>query len=168
MDVTHFNPNSPLSKIQALNVLFMKDLLLPSLCLCRIGLRACLASNLVFGAGFELAKMRPSTARSLRTTHTNRLCSRSCATRTLVGSQGFEPQRSRWDTASTARRFRPLSQLPERKLSKIWRKTGDSNAYAPKDTGLASQWDTSYPSLPGTNFKLDLKGSYRLDERHQA
>jgi hypothetical protein len=76
----------------------------------------------------------------------------NCATRTLVGSQGFEPRRSQRDTASTARRFRPLSQLPERKLSKNWRKAGDSNAYVPEDTGLASQWDTSYPSLPGNKL----------------
>ena len=78
--------------------------------------------------------------------------STSCATRTLVGRQGFEPRRSQRDTASTARRFRPLSQLPERKLSKNWRKAGDSNAYVPEDTGLASQWDTSYPSLPGNKL----------------
>jgi hypothetical protein len=37
-------------------------------------------------------------------------------------------------------------------LSKIWRKAGDSNAYVPEDTGLASQWDTSYPSLPGNKL----------------
>src|SRR5207244_8754378 len=43
---------------------------------------------------------------------------------------------------STARRFRPLSQLPKRELSKIWRKAGDSNAYVPRDPGLADQWDT--------------------------
>jgi hypothetical protein len=73
-----------------------------------------------------------------------------CATRTLVGSQGFEPRRSQRDTASTARRFRPLSQLPKCKLSKIWRKAGNSNAYVPRDPGLADQWDTNYPSLPGT------------------
>ena len=33
--------------------------------------------------------------------------------------------------------------------------------------GLADQWDTNYPSLPGTNFNLDLGRNYRLDERHQ-
>ena len=38
------------------------------------------------------------------------------------------------------------------KLSKNWRKAGDSNAYVPEDTGLASQWDTSYPSLPGNKL----------------
>jgi hypothetical protein len=38
-------------------------------------------------------------------------------------------------------------------LSKIWRKAGDSNAYVPRDPGLADQWDTNYPSLPGTNYK---------------
>ena len=64
--------------------------------------------------------------------------------------------------------FGQLSQLPERKLSKNWRKAGDSNAYVPKDTGLASQWDTSYPSLPGKKLQEDLKGDYRLDERHHA
>lgn len=52
-------------------------------------------------------------------------------------------------------------------LSKIWRKAGDSNAYVPRDPGLADQWDTNYPSLPGTNSNLDLEGNYRLDERHQ-
>ena len=93
--------------------------------------------------------------------------STSCATRTLVGSQGFEPRRSQRDTASTAQRFRPLSQLAKHELSKIWRKAGDSNAYVPRDPGLADQWDTNYPSLPGTNFKLELEGNYRLDERHQ-
>jgi hypothetical protein len=93
--------------------------------------------------------------------------STSCATRTLVGSRGFEPRRFQWNTGATARRFRPLSQLPKRELSKIWRKAGDSNAYVPRDPGLADQWDTNYPSLPGTKFKLDLKGNYRLGERHQ-
>jgi hypothetical protein len=39
-------------------------------------------------------------------------------------------------------------------LSKIWRKAGDSNAYVPKDSGLAGQWDTNYPSLPIT-YKAD-------------
>ena len=63
--------------------------------------------------------------------------STSCATRTLVGSRGFEPRRSRWDTGSTARRFQPLSQLPKRELSKIWRKASDSNAYVPRDPGIA-------------------------------
>jgi len=52
-------------------------------------------------------------------------------------------------------------------LSKIWRKAGDSNAYVPRDPGIADQSDTNYPSLPGLNFKLDLEGNYRLDERHQ-
>ena len=51
---------------------------------------------------------------------------------------------------------------PERakhKLSKIWRKAGDSNAYVPKDPGLAGQWDTIYPSLPGSYkcFSLELQ-----------
>jgi hypothetical protein len=38
--------------------------------------------------------------------------------------------------------FQHLSQLPKRDLSKIWRKAGDSNAYVPKDSGLADQRDT--------------------------
>jgi len=42
-------------------------------------------------------------------------------------------------------------------LSKIWRKAGDSNAYVPKDPGLAGQWDANYPSLPGKNYNLNLK-----------
>ena len=46
--------------------------------------------------------------------------------------------------------FGQLSQLPKHELSKIWRKAGDSNAYVPRDPGLADQWDTNYPSLPGT------------------
>ena len=52
-------------------------------------------------------------------------------------------------TGFTAQRFQPLSQLPKHELSKIWRKAGDSNAYVPRDPGLADQWDTNYPSLPG-------------------
>ena len=56
------------------------------------------------------------------------------------------------ETRVTARRFRPLSQLPKRELSKNWRKAGDSNAYVPKDPGLANQWDTNYPSLPGKSI----------------
>ena len=83
--------------------------------------------------------------------------STSCATRTLVGSRGSEPRRSRWDTGSTARRSQPLSQLPKRELSKTWRKADDSNAYVPRDPGLANQWDTNYPSLPGKNYNLDLE-----------
>ena len=47
---------------------------------------------------------------------------------------------SRRVTGATARRFQPLSQLPKRELSKIWRKAGDSNAYVPRDPGLADQW----------------------------
>jgi hypothetical protein len=38
---------------------------------------------------------------------------------------------------------------------KIWRKAGDSNAYVPRDPGLANQWDTNYPSLPGTSSKFE-------------
>ncbi len=70
-------------------------------------------------------------------------------------------------TGSTARRFQPLSQLPKRELSKIWRKAGDSNAYVPRDPGLADQWDTNYPSLPGKNYNIGFRGNYRLGERHQ-
>ena len=46
----------------------------------------------------------------------------------------------------------------QNELSKTWRKAGDSNAYVQRDPGLADQWDTNYPSLPGKNYKLDLKG----------
>ena len=35
----------------------------------------------------------------------------------------------------------------------------DLNAYVLRDPGLADQWDTNYPSLPGTNNKTDLQGS---------
>ena len=69
-------------------------------------------------------------------------------------------------TESTAQRFQPLSQLPKHELSKIWRKAGDSNAYVPKDPGVASQWDTTYPSLPA-KLQITLKGTYKLNERHQ-
>ena len=61
---------------------------------------------------------------------------------------------SRRVTGATARRFQPLGQLPKRELSKIWRKAGDLNAYVPKDRGLANQWDTNYPSLPGTTNRF--------------
>ena len=54
--------------------------------------------------------------------------------------------------------FGQLSQLPKHELSKIWRKAGDSNAYVPRDPGLADQWDANYPSLPGTNFKIGFRG----------
>ena len=60
-------------------------------------------------------------------------------------------------TGATAQRFQPLSQLPKRELSKIWRKAGDSNAYVPWDPGLANQWDTNYPSLPGTTYKWSYR-----------
>ena len=51
-------------------------------------------------------------------------------------------------------------------LSKIWRKAGDSNAYVPKDPGLAGQWDTSYPSLPKSYKTLDLGFiNYRRDTK---
>ena len=78
--------------------------------------------KLVFGARFELATMRLSTARVYRVAPPEH----------LVGSQGFEP----WMfaarvTGATAQRFQPLSQLPKHELSKIWRKAGDSNAYVP-------------------------------------
>ena len=64
---------------------------------------------------------------------------------------------SRRVTESTARRFQPLSQLPKHELSKIWRKAGDLNAYVPRDPGLADQWDTNYPSLPGTTYKWSYR-----------
>jgi hypothetical protein len=64
---------------------------------------------------------------------------------------------SRRVTGFTARCFQPLSQLPKHELSKIWRKAGDSNAYVPRDPGLAGQWDTNYPSLPGTNYKWSYR-----------
>ena len=62
------------------------------------------------------------------------------------------------------RRFQPLSQLPKRELSKIWRKAGDSNAYVPRDSGLADQRDTNYPSLP--ELLKALEGDYRPNEKH--
>lgn len=114
------------------------------------------SSNLVFGARFELATMRPSTARVYQLRHPN------------IGGQ------SRIRTSEIPKGYRVYSAAlsasqptAQSELSKIWRKAGDSNAYVPRDPGLADQWDTNYPSLPGTNFKLDLKGNYRLDERHQ-
>lgn len=70
----------------------------------------------------------------------------------MVGSQGFEP----WMfplrvTGATTRRFLPSQPTAQTHgLSKIWRKAGDSNAYVPRDPGLADQWDTNYPSLPGS------------------
>ena len=102
---------------------------------------------MVFGARFELATMRFSTARVYQLRHPN------------IGGQSRirTLDVSRRVTRSTARRFQPLSQLPKHELSKIWRKAGDSNAYVPRDPGLADQWDTNYPSLPGKNYNLDLK-----------
>src|SRR5205807_10287114 len=82
--------------------------------------------------------------------------STSCATRTLVGSQGFEPRRSQRDTASTARRFRPLSQLPKRELLKIWRKAGDSNAYVPRDLGFSKPVGHQLPEPSGCKLQIDL------------
>ncbi len=100
--------------------------------------------------------MRPSTARVYQLRHPN------------IGGQ------SRIRTSEIPKGYRVYSaalsansaNCPS-ELSKIWRKAGDSNAYVPRDPGLADQWDTNYPSLPGTNFNLDLEGNYRLDERHQ-
>lgn len=112
----------------------------------------------MFGARFELAAMRFSTARVCRLRHPN------------IGGQSRirTLDVSRRVTGSTARRFQPLSQLPKHELSKIWRKAGDSNAYVPRDPGLADQWDTNYPNLPGTNSRCGFEGNYRLSERHQA
>lgn len=62
-----------------------------------------------------------------------------------VAAHGTGP-RGRPDD-STARRFQPLSQLPKHELSKIWRKAGDSNAYVPRDPGLADQWDANCPTF---------------------
>src|SRR5437762_2328955 len=84
-----------------------------------------------------------------------------CATRTLVGSQGFEP----WMfaarvTESTAQRFQPLSQLPKRELSKIWRKAGDSNAYVPQDPWCSKPVGYHLPepsSKTTNNFKGNLQ-----------
>src|SRR5579885_1052600 len=100
--------------------------------------------------------MRPSTARVYQLRHPN------------IGGQ------SRIRTSEIPKGYRVYSATlsasqptAQSELSKIWRKAGDSNAYVPRDPGLADQWDTNYPSLPGTSFKLDLEGNYRLDERHQ-
>jgi hypothetical protein len=122
----------------------------------RPGLRACFSQTWCSGRDSNSQQCGPRPHAST-----------SCATRTLVGSQGFEPRRSQRDTASTARSFRPLSQLPEHELSKIWRKAGDSNAQVPRDPGLADQWDTNYPEPSGYELQFDLEGNYRLDERHQ-
>ena len=111
----------------------------------------------MFGARFELATMRPSTARVYQLRHPN------------IGGQ------SRIRTSEIPKGYRVYSAVlsansancPNANCQRSGGKAGDSNACVPRDPGLADQWDTNYPSLPGTNFKLDLKGNYRLDERHQ-
>ena len=103
---------------------------------------------MVFGARFELATMRFSTARVCQLRHPN------------IGGQ------SRIRTSEIPKGYRVYSaalsansaNCPKHKLSKIWRKAGDSNAYVPRDPGLADQWDTNYPSLPGTKFKIEFRG----------
>ena len=76
----------------------------------------------VFGARFERATMRPSTARVYQLRHPN------------IGGQ------ARIRTSEIPKGYRvysaalsPLSQLPKHELSKIWRKAGDLNAYVPRD-----------------------------------
>ena len=99
---------------------------------------------MVFGARFELATMRLSTARVYQVAPPEHWWAVKDSN---LGDPKGIPRLQRGA-------FGQLSQLPKHELSKIWRKAGDSNAYVPKDPGLADQWDTNYPSLPGTNFKL--------------
>ena len=84
--------------------------------------------------------MRPSTARVYQLRHPNTFGGQS-RIRTSEIPKGYHV----YSAAITAPQ--PTAQ---HELSKIWRKAGDSNAYVPRDPGLADQWDTNYPSLPGT------------------
>src|SRR5258708_29647993 len=80
-------------------------------------------------------------------------------TRGIFGAPGWirtstKPLLRRWPRPVGLRAHIGSGTAPtKRELSKIWRKAGDSNAYVPRDSGLANQWDTNYPSLPGTTDK---------------
>jgi hypothetical protein len=56
--------------------------------------------------------------------------------------QGFELWRFLTNTEAKARCFSASQPTAKRDSSKIWRKAGGSNAYVPKDSGLADQRDT--------------------------
>ena len=93
---------------------------------------------MVFGARFELATMRFSTTRVYQLRHSN--IAGQSRIRTSEIPKGYRV----YSAALSAPQ--PTAQS---ELSKIWREAGDSNAYVPRDPGLADQWDTNYPSLPG-------------------
>src|ERR1700733_9163471 len=94
----------------------------------------------------------------------------NCATRTLVGSQGFEPWRFQWNTGATARSFRPLSQLPKRIVKDLaeGRRLERLCPEGPGFTnGLSRPVGYQLPEPSGCKLEIELKGNYRLDERHQ-
>ena len=93
--------------------------------------------------------------------------STSCATRTLVGSQGFEPRRSQRDTASTARRFRPTQPTAQARIVKDLAEGRRFERLCPQGPWLSGPVGYQLPEPSGYNLKLDLEGNYRLDERHQ-
>ena len=80
--------------------------------------------------------------------------STSCATRTLVGSQGFEPRRSQRDTASTARRFRPTQPNPQTQIVKDLPEGRRLERLCPEGPWLSRPVGYQLPEPPGTSFKL--------------
>lgn len=135
------------------------------------------ASAVGLRAHGRLGRIRTDTGRGLSALPlpcwaTSLWCSGRDSNSQQCGSQPHASARLRHPNIGGQSRIRtfgcfPKAQLPKRELSKIWRKAGDSNAYVPKDPGLADQWDTNYPSLPGTNCKMGLQGNYRLNDRHK-
>ena len=103
---------------------------------------------MVFGARFELATMRPSTARVYQIAPPEHWWAvKDSNLGDSNGIPGLQPGA-----------FGLSANCPS-ELSKIWRKAGGSNAYVPRDLvllmGLADQWDTNYPSLPGASLRLN-------------
>jgi hypothetical protein len=80
-----------------------------------------------------------------------------CATRTLVGSQGFEP----WMFLKELPGLQPgafshSANCPNANCQRSGGRQATRTPMSQWDPGLAGQWDTNYPSLPSTNYKMDF------------
>jgi hypothetical protein len=84
--------------------------------------------------------------------------STSCATRTLVGSQGFEPRRSQRDTASTARRFQPTQPTAQTRIVKDLAEGRRLERLCPEGPWLSRPVGYQLPEPSRYKLKIGFKG----------
>ena len=84
--------------------------------------------------------------------------STSCATRTLVGSQGFEPWRSQRDTASTARRFRPTQPTAQTRIVKDLAEGRRLERLCPEGPWLSRPVGYQLPEPSGYKLQIGFRG----------